>query len=63
MVTGMGSRGRKLSIILMVGLSLLTIQALHVAKHDTYCKTESEWRRHLGMSMDEYDEIKRNLNN
>ena len=33
--------------ILGVGLLLAFIQGLHIAKHDTYCKTEAEWIKTL----------------
>ena len=33
--------------ILGIGVVFGFIQGLHIAKHDTYCKTEAEWIKTL----------------
>lgn len=30
-------------LVLIVVVPLTIVQSLHIMKHDTYCKTESEW--------------------
>ena len=45
--------------ILMMGGTLAFIQGLHVHKHSTYCKTESQWLHTLPYEL--RDEVRRAL--
>ena len=38
-------------LVLIAVVPLTVVQTLHIWKHDTYCKTENEWKSTLPMEI------------
>ena len=43
--------GELWGLVALIVVPLTTVQVLHIWKHNTYCKTESEWKSTLPMEI------------